>query len=165
MKIVTFPHTDIAETPIGYVVIKATQHDIHYLCFFDQVDGIATSPSDLTRSCVDQLNEYFAGKRTAFDLPFYQDGTAFQQQVWEQLMHIPFGKTASYLEMARRLGDEKVIRAAASANGKNKIAIAVPCHRVIGSDGTLTGYAGGLKRKQWLLDHEARVRGSRLTLF
>ena len=88
-----------------------------------------------------------------------QRGTGFQQRVWNELLKIPYGKTISYRELAIRLGDEKCIRAAASANGQNNIAIAVPCHRVIGTDGSLTGYAGGLWRKKWLLDHEAKYSG------
>ncbi|MBT8184752.1 MAG: methylated-DNA--[protein]-cysteine S-methyltransferase, partial [Eudoraea sp.] len=104
-----------------------------------------------------QLNEYFEGKRTSFDLQLNPKGTAFQKRVWEALLEIPFGKTLSYLELALKLGDVKAIRAVAAANGKNPIWIVIPCHRVISSDGALTGYAGGLHRKKWLLDHESPV--------
>jgi methylated-DNA-[protein]-cysteine S-methyltransferase len=106
-----------------------------------------------------QLSEYFEGKRQVFDFPFQQSGTDFQQRVWNQLNLIASGITISYLELARQLKDEKCIRAAASANGKNKLAIVVPCHRVIGASGKLVGYAGGLWRKQWLLEHEAKMAG------
>jgi methylated-DNA-[protein]-cysteine S-methyltransferase len=109
------------------------------------------------KECVAQLIEYFDGKRQIFDFRINQCGTVFQQKVWQELENIPFGKTISYLELAKKLGDPKVIRAAASANGKNKLWIVVPCHRVIGSDGSLTGYAGGLWRKKWLLAHESNT--------
>jgi len=103
-----------------------------------------------------QLEEYFAGNRKQFDLPFNQDGTPFQVKVWSLLCGISYGKTTSYHRLARQYGDLKAIRAVASANGRNNLAIIVPCHRVIGSDQSLTGYAGGLWRKKWLLDHEAK---------
>ena len=105
------------------------------------------------------------GKRRTFDIPVYQEGTAFQQTVWGELLNIPFGKTISYLELAKRLDDIKVVRAAASTSGKNKIAIIIPCHRVIGSDKSLVGYGGGLWRKKWLLQHEFRVTHGVQTLF
>jgi methylated-DNA-[protein]-cysteine S-methyltransferase len=106
------------------------------------------------------LEEYFTGKRIVFDLSIYAHGTNFQQTVWEKLVQIPFAKTITYLQLAKRLGNVKSIRAAASANGKNPLAIIIPCHRVVGVDGKLTGYAGGLHRKQWLLEHEAKIKGS-----
>ncbi len=106
---------------------------------------------------VRQFNDYFAGKRTEFDLPLAWDGTDFQQRVWQELLTIPFGKTTSYGELARRLGDTKKSRAVGMANGRNPISIIVPCHRVIGSDGKLTGYGGGLPRKAALLAFEASV--------
>jgi len=104
-----------------------------------------------------QLNEYFAGQRKAFDLPLRYAGSPFQQRVWAGLLSIGYGETLSYLDLARRLGDEKSLRAVGQANGQNPIAIVIPCHRVIGAGGALTGYGGGLGRKRWLLDHEARV--------
>jgi methylated-DNA-[protein]-cysteine S-methyltransferase len=107
---------------------------------------------------VKQFEEYFEGKRTQFDLKLAPEGTEFQKKVWKQLQEIQFGKTMSYQEMANQLGNPKLIRAAASANGKNPISIIIPCHRVIGSDGSLTGYAGGLHRKKWLLEHERPVK-------
>jgi methylated-DNA-[protein]-cysteine S-methyltransferase len=109
-----------------------------------------------------ELSAYFSGKKVDFRTPLAPAGTAFQQQVWAALIAIPYGQTISYLQLAQRLGDEKTIRAAASANGKNPIAILIPCHRVIGSDGSLTGYAGGLHRKVWLLALEGKVRQGNL---
>ncbi|MBA3662731.1 MAG: methylated-DNA--[protein]-cysteine S-methyltransferase [Bacteroidetes bacterium] len=114
---------------------------------------------------VSQLKKYFEGALKEFDLPLKMECSAFQERVWQQLCKIPFAKTISYLQLARQLGDEKCIRAAASANGKNPFSIVIPCHRVIGTDGSLTGYAGELWRKQWLLDHEARTVGEYARLF
>lgn len=103
-----------------------------------------------------QLSEYFSGKRKRFELPLIYTGTDFQKKVWKALLEISFGETTTYLALSNKIGDPKAIRAVAGANGANKMAILVPCHRVIGSDGSLTGYAGGLWRKQWLLDHESK---------
>lgn len=105
--------------------------------------------------CVIQLNEYFEGIRQQFNLKLNPEGTDFQKKVWKALQQIPYGKTLSYLELSKQLGAVKAIRAVANANGKNPLWIIVPCHRVIGSDGSLTGYAGGLHRKKWLLEHES----------
>lgn len=109
-----------------------------------------------------QLQEYFAGNRTNFDLKLNPSGTPFQQKVWNELLQIHFGRTCSYSELAQKVGDIKAIRAVAAANGKNPLWIVVPCHRVIGSDGSLTGYAGGLWRKKWLLEHENPWKQSKL---
>ncbi|TXD70468.1 methylated-DNA--[protein]-cysteine S-methyltransferase [Aequorivita lipolytica] len=114
-----------------------------------------SSGSDEIQNVIKQFEEYFDGKRTDFNIKLSPDGTEFQTRVWNELLNIPFGKTVSYQQMANTLGDPKVIRAAASANGKNPISIVIPCHRVIGSDGSLTGYAGGLHRKKWLLEFES----------
>lgn len=112
-----------------------------------------------------QLDEYFASKRTSFDIPLLLVGSDFQKSVWAALQEIPFGKTVSYLDLTRKLGDEKAIRAVATANGANAISVFVPCHRVIGSDGSLTGYAGGLEAKRKLLILEGMDFGEQLTLF
>ena len=117
---------------------------------------------DELEDCVIQLNEYFEGARTQFDLKLNPEGTDFQKKVWKQLEQIPYGKTISYLELSKQLGDVKAIRAVANANGKNPLWIIVPCHRVIGTDGSLTGYAGGLHRKQWLLQHESPFKQTSL---
>jgi methylated-DNA-[protein]-cysteine S-methyltransferase len=121
--------------------------------------------TDLLNETKSQLNEYFAKERTTFDLPLLFVGSDFQKSVWEKLLTIPYGKTTSYLELSRALGDEKAIRAVATANGVNAISIIVPCHRVIGSDGSLTGYAGGLNAKQKLLQLEGMNFGEQLELF
>lgn len=113
----------------------------------------------LLQEAAEQLRQYFAGERQTFNLPLAAPGTTFQQQVWHQLRQIPFGHTQSYGELAQRLGNKNAMRAVGAANGRNPIAIIVPCHRVIGADGKLTGYAGGLDRKIWLLQHEQRVAG------
>lgn len=140
--------------------IESTGQAVSTIHFMDENELPAEEMEDeLTASAAKQLEEYFNGTRIDFDFPFEQNGTAFQQRVWKQLLEIECGKTQSYLELARKLGDEKCIRAAASANGKNNLAIVVPCHRVIGSGGKLVGYAGGLWRKQWLLEHEAKMAG------
>ena len=114
------------------------------------------SPKDVSvlKECRQQLNEYFSGKRKTFDFPIKQEGTLFQEKVWNELLNIPYGKTISYLQLAERIGNAKAIRAVGTANGRNNLPIVVPCHRVIGSDGSLTGYSGGLWRKKWLLEHE-----------
>ena len=109
---------------------------------------------------VEQLGEYFEGKRVEFDLPLDPDGTEFQKQAWDALVKIPFGETISYGEQAVMLGDKNKSRAVGAANGKNPIPIVVPCHRVVGSNGHLTGFAGGLNVKAWLLDHEFKVRAA-----
>jgi methylated-DNA-[protein]-cysteine S-methyltransferase len=105
-----------------------------------------------------QIDEYFKGDRKDFDLKITLDGTNFQEKTWNQLLIISYGETISYKELAIKIGNEKAVRAVGSANGKNNISIIVPCHRVIGSNGSLTGYAGGLERKQWLLEHEKKYK-------
>jgi len=114
--------------------------------------------SKCLQECVTQLDEYFNGTRKEFDLKLNPQGTDFQKRVWNELLEIPFGKSRTYLEQSKYFGDVKAIRAVASANGKNPIWIVIPCHRVIGSDGSLTGYAGGIWRKKWLLEHESGVK-------
>lgn len=109
--------------------------------------------------------EYFQGLRRSFDLPVHQTGSDFQQQVWGELIGIPFGRTVSYMDIAKRVGDPKAVRAVGMANNKNNVVIVVPCHRVIGAKGDLVGYGGGLQRKTWLLEHENRIANGVLTLF
>ena len=118
-------------------------------------------PFDAARK---QLDAYFAGELQEFDLPLALHGTPFQLRVWEELARIPFAETISYKELALRLGDLKLVRAVGLANGRNPVSIVIPCHRVIGADGTLVGYGGGLERKRWLLDHEAVASGRRLAV-
>jgi methylated-DNA-[protein]-cysteine S-methyltransferase len=119
----------------------------------------------VVEKCKMQLDEYFSGERKTFDLPIKQSGTLFQEKVWNELVKIPFGKTISYLQLSQKIGNVKSIRAVGTANGRNNLAIVVPCHRVIGSDGSLTGYAGGLSRKQWLLEHENKYANGVNLLF
>lgn len=156
------------ESPVGLLKIGGTEHYIAEVSFIDNEDEMVHGEpgiSDIIHQCTEELIEYFAGRRKNFSVPVHQEGTEFQKRVWSELLEIPFGKTVSYLDIAKRLGDPKVIRAAASANGRNKIAIIVPCHRVIGSDKSLTGYSGGLWRKKWLLQHEFRIANGVQTLF
>lgn len=146
-------------TPIGNLIIKGDDSGLHSVLFSSdsEIVKIEDIPLEL-EDAVNQLQEYFDQKREKFDLKLAPAGTNFQKRVWCELENIPYGKTNSYLEIANYLGDPKVIRAAASANGKNPIAIIIPCHRVIGSDGSLTGYAGGLERKKFLLEHESTIK-------
>ena len=141
------------KTPLGMATIKGDENGIAIISIADEGEISMVIPSVLQQT-VTQLQDYFDGKRTRFDFQLNPVGTEFQQKVWKGLCEIPFGKTMSYLELAKQLGDVKAIRAVASANGKNPLWIVVPCHRVIGTDGSLTGYAGGLWRKKWLLEHE-----------
>lgn len=141
-------------SPIGVLEIAAANGSITRVTFMDDEPALSSSDPVLDE-CVKQLDEYFNGTRKTFDLPLAPIGTDFRKSVWSELQNIPWGHTISYMDLAKRLDDPKVIRAAGTANGKNPIAIIIPCHRVIGSDGSLTGYAGGLERKQWLLEHES----------
>ena len=150
-------------TPLGLIEISGDDEFVHSVLFVKEAKEESESISDVVNECRTQLLEYFDGKRKTFELSLSQSGTDFQQKVWMQLMNIPYGKTISYMQLAKALGDPKCIRAAGTANGKNKLAVIVPCHRVVGSNGTLVGYAGGLDRKRWLLDIEARMSGA-LTL-
>lgn len=142
------------KTPLGIARITGDEYGISSVSVLDSDEKESDIIPEILQDCVYQLQEYFSGKRQKFSLTLNADGTDFQKKVWDLLVEIPFGKTTSYLELSRKLGDEKAIRAVASANGKNPLWIIVPCHRVIGSNGSLTGYAGGLWRKKWLLDHE-----------
>ena len=143
------------ETPLGTAMIKGNKEGLHSISVYDN-DHPPTSPvPEQLQDAVNQLHDYFEGTRTRFELKLNPQGTTFQKKVWQALLDIPYGRTLSYLELSRLLGDPKAIRAVAAANGKNPLWIIIPCHRVIGSDGSLTGYAGGLHRKKWLLNHES----------
>lgn len=150
--------TAIIKTPLGYIEISGAINGISKIQILTDPAEITTVLPDELKSAVAQLQDYFNGKRTKFSFKMNPVGTEFQQRVWQELLNIPFGKTCSYLELSKKLGDVKAIRAVASANGKNPLWIVIPCHRIIGSDGSLTGYAGGLWRKKWLLDHENPVK-------
>lgn len=145
----------IISTPLGYAKIIGDVDGISSVTVLNSEEQITDIIPEVLEDCTIQLKEYFEGSRKQFSLKLNPEGTNFQKQVWQQLQHIPFGKSISYLELSKQLGDVKAIRAVANANGKNPIWIIIPCHRVIGSDGSLTGYAGGLHRKQWLLNHES----------
>ncbi len=145
--------TTYIKTPLGFAKIVGDEEGISIISVSDEGQISSVIPSIL-KEAVSQLNDYFQGKRNDFTFKLNPSGTEFQQKVWKGLLEIPFGKTMSYLELSKKLGDVKAIRAVASANGKNPLWIVVPCHRVIGTDGSLTGYAGGLWRKKWLLEHE-----------
>jgi methylated-DNA-[protein]-cysteine S-methyltransferase len=145
--------TTYIKTPLGIAKIIGDEMGISVISVSDAGELSKTIPTVL-QEAISQINDYFEGKRTDFTFKLNPSGTPFQQKVWKGLLDIPFGKTMSYLELSKKLGDVKAIRAVASANGKNPLWIVVPCHRVIGADGSLTGYAGGLWRKKWLLEHE-----------
>ncbi|KVV13331.1 Methylated-DNA--protein-cysteine methyltransferase [Flavobacterium sp. TAB 87] len=142
------------QTPLGIAQITGDAFGISEIKISQDGEISTLIPREIQQA-VKQIQEYFKGIRTEFDFKMNPKGTEFQQKVWKGLLEIPFGKTMSYLQLSKKLGDPKAIRAIATANGKNPLWIVVPCHRVIGSDGSLTGYAGGLWRKQWLLQHES----------
>ncbi len=158
------------DTPVGVLTLVASEHGLRAVMWPDERDGrvpvaAATGAGPAAEHILDdavrELDEYFAGERTEFDLPLDPVGTEFQQQAWAVLRTIPYGQTMSYGEQAARLGDKNKSRAVGAANGRNPISIIVPCHRVVGSNGKLTGFAGGLENKDWLLRHE---RGYQLPL-
>lgn len=158
--------TKYIDSPLGELEISATEDYLTSILFVDaqkkpsprktETDYVPTVITDY----VQQITEYFAGTRKDFDLKIQHKGTDFQRTVWAELENIPFGKTISYLELSRRIGNEKAIRAVGTTNGSNKFNIIVPCHRVIGANGSLVGYGGDLWRKKWLLEHEAKVSGN-----
>ena len=149
-------------SPLGVAKIIGDVNGINSVSILNSNEKISNNIPEVLEDCVLQLNEYFNGNRKQFSLKLNPIGTAFQQRVWQTLQTIPYGKTISYLELSKQLGDIKAIRAVANANGKNPLWIIIPCHRVIGSDGSLTGYAGGTNRKQWLLEHESPYKQQRL---
>lgn len=160
------------KSPLGLLRIGGTDTYISEISFVDHLEEFELRRPHLQGPVtpmviqgIEQLIQYFQGQRRVFDLPICQGGTPFQQRVWNELMAIPFGKTLSYLELSRRLGDTRAIRAAAAANGRNNVVIVVPCHRVIGSKKDLVGYGGGLWRKKWLLEHENKIMYGVQTLF
>lgn len=145
----------IVKTPLGFAKLEGDEHGLSSLTVLNNDITISDIIPEILEDGVRQLEEYFNGERTDFSLNLNPQGTDFQKRVWNALLAIPYGKTSSYLQLSKDLGDVKAIRAVANANGKNPLWIIVPCHRVIGSDGSLTGYAGGLHRKQWLIEHES----------
>ena len=143
------------DTPIGMLLIKSSQESLSFIGF--DGDEVDENPGEITEYAKVQLQEYFNGKPISFDFLVEQTGTDFQRRVWNELVKIEPGKPISYAALSKRMNSPLAIRAIASANGKNKLMIVIPCHRVIGSSGDLVGYAGGLWRKKWLLEHEARM--------
>lgn len=155
-------------SPLGMLRLSSDGTCINEVHFLREEETIGESNGagvPVLQQCQEELMAYFQGTLKKFNVPVHQHGTEFQQRVWSELLQVPFGKTISYLTLAKRLGDPKAIRAAAATNGKNRIAIIVPCHRVIGSHNDLVGYAGGLWRKKWLLDLEAKISWGVQTLF
>ncbi|WP_448698534.1 methylated-DNA--[protein]-cysteine S-methyltransferase [Mucilaginibacter sp. AW1-3] len=147
------------QTPVGTARITDTGGFISSVSILDDVPEMEQQSSEVIELAVKQLDEYFAGTRTIFDFPMKQEGSAFQQQVWDTLLKIDYAKTISYKQQSQMMNNPLAIRAIAAANGQNHLWLVVPCHRVIGADGSLTGYGGGLWRKKWLLAHEAKVAG------
>jgi methylated-DNA-[protein]-cysteine S-methyltransferase len=146
------------QSSIGTVEIEGTQAGIVALNFVERPHAGDDELPGILRECVKQIDEYFSGRRKTFSLKLSLQGTEFQNSVWHRLVTIPYGQTHSYSEFAAAIGKPAACRAVGNANGKNPISIIVPCHRLIGSDGALTGYGGGLWRKEWLLKHESENR-------
>ena len=151
---------DYIRSPLGELELtSSTNHLLSVLFVKTEKNALDKQPvlnSEINNETKKQLDSFFKKEITQFNLPINPAGTEFQKSVWNELIKIPFGKTISYLTLAKKLGDVNSIRAAASANGKNPITIIIPCHRVIGADGKLVGYSGDMWRKQWLLDHESK---------
>ena len=154
--------TAFCESPIGALELRAGEKEILAVNFVKSGArprvsvGRAEDGSAVLRACISQLEEYFRGERTSFSLPLKLEGTAFQKRVWAELLRVPFGKTTTYRQIAAAIGNGLATRAVGGANRRNPVSIIVPCHRVVGSDGRLTGYGGGLWRKEWLLGHERK---------
>ncbi len=146
------------ETPIGLLQIVFTDSALRAIHFSEQPQTAHPGNSELLSEAIRQLQQYFSGERQQFDLPLDMQGTPFQKSVWQALQAVPFGKTASYKDIAVAIGNPKAVRAVGLANKRNPIPIIVPCHRIIGSNGKLTGYAGGLWRKEYLLNLEQEIR-------
>lgn len=147
--------SSILNSPIGKLIIKANDNEVYEINFIEEDKN--EKPNDISIIAKTQLLEYFESKRRKFDFPIQQNSTDFQRKVWEELQKIPTGNTISYAILAKRLQNPLAIRAIAAANGKNKLLIVVPCHRVIGSNGKLIGFSAGLWRKKWLLEHESKI--------
>ena len=153
------------QSPLGIIDISGTNTFITSVEFVTEADETSETVPDVLLECKKELEEYFAGKRREFLAQIKPEGTIFQKKVWNELKKIGYGETCSYQTIAKKLKNPDAVRAVGLANGKNPIAIILPCHRVIGEDGKLTGYGGGLWRKQWLLEHEGNVSGKNPTLF
>jgi methylated-DNA-[protein]-cysteine S-methyltransferase len=150
-------HASSLDTPIGKLVVRANDQEVFFVGFPAEIPE--EIPNGISQNAIAQLKSYFDGTSCCFDFPMAQPGTSFQQSVWKELTTIPAGKPISYAHLSRQMNHPLAIRAIASANGKNNLMIVVPCHRVIGSNGDLVGFGGGIWRKKWLLDHEAKMLG------
>lgn len=149
------------QTPIGVLEIIGTEEAISSIMFADQdtvIHQLNKETPPVLQTCYAQMDDYFQGLLQDFSFPYINVGTEFQKTVWNALTTIPYAETGSYKDIAVAIGNEKAIRAVGSANGKNKLSIVIPCHRIIGSNGKSTGYAGGLWRKEWLLEHEQKFK-------
>ncbi len=144
------------ESPIGSLEVVGTEAGILSIEFSERSAVPAGSPAPCLKECLRQLEEYFEGRRRTFSLRLDLRGTPFQKRVWNELLKVPFGRTVAYRDIAAALGNPRATRAVGGANHRNPVSIVVPCHRVIGADGSLTGYGGGLRRKEWLLAHEKK---------
>lgn len=153
-------YTTYYKSPIGPIEIKGNAKGISSLYFLEE-DKVCLDTPDCLIECVKQLDEYFKGIRKDFSLKLNINGTEFRKKVWQKLQNIPYGETCSYLDIAKSIGNEKAVRAVGGANHNNNISIIIPCHRVIGSSGNLTGYGGGLWRKDWLLKHEKSFKDTK----
>lgn len=153
------------ETPVGFLNLSTDNEKLYTVSFSATPVTSSKYVPAVIQQCVSQLEEYFDGSRKEFDLKLNLAGTTFQKKVWEYIQNIPFGETATYIEVAEALGSKKLTRAVGLANSKNPIPIIIPCHRIIGSSGKLTGYAGGIERKKWLLQHELKYSTPKNRLF
>lgn len=158
-------HYKYINSPIGWLKLIASKNSLVEILFIDRPETDSPTHNDILLRTESQLEEYFKGKRKTFEIEISANGTPFQKNVWKNVSDIRFGETTSYLEIAKQTGSEKNTRAVGMANGKNPIPIIIPCHRIIGSNGKLTGYAGGLERKRWLLQHELRFSENSNLLF
>lgn len=155
----------VIDSPIGFLRITGNNDYIFEIAFVDKKTQLESEVPKEVNKCAVQLQEYFSKARKTFDLALKPVGTDFQESVWDELHNIPYGKTTTYARQAAKIGDLKAIRAVGTANGKNPIPIVIPCHRVIGSNGSMTGYAGGIDKKEWLLRHEEIILGTQMSMF
>jgi methylated-DNA-[protein]-cysteine S-methyltransferase len=153
------------QSPLGMIEIKGTEDAIISTFFVEEEGPSSENIPGVLLQCRKELDEYFRGARKEFDVALAPVGTEFQKHVWDELLKIDYGNTTSYMAIAKKMNNPGAVRAVGMANGKNPIGIIIPCHRVVGGDGSLTGYAGGLWRKKWLLDHEGNGSGNSPTLF
>ena len=151
------PYQAFFSSEIGNIRITANETAVETLYFVEETAAPSPEMPPVLQECLRQIEAYFRGELKDFSLKLQPQGTAFQQSVWQQLLEVPYGSTATYLDIARRLGDRNAVRAVGSANGRNPISLIIPCHRIIGANGRLIGYGGGLWRKEWLLRHEGAL--------